>query len=381
MKFKQILIGVGVLAVLLIIVLFTGRGSKKPSESATQMFPNFQSDSVAAITLKKAIKTDDETEFKNGKWKTENGTIGRRFKPLPIDFIKHSSPPERKDLKNFPFQKGASATKRDKTTVLKRENDKWLVETSDNYFADKKAVEDMLSTTSDFKTTRLISKKSDEQSLYQVDSSGIEVTFADGSDNIMAHFFAGKTGPYYPSGYVRQADSDSVYLVDSNLQSVFGKESDEWRDKTIFDFNAGNVTKLTIASEGTKIALQLEVEGGQWKLLEPEAANAKKDVVDGILNTLSSLKTNDFAEKKELKEYGLDEPASMVSADLNDGTSQTLLIGKEESGKYYVKRADQDTVFLIYKYNVNQLLKKVDDLKAEELPEEETSDTDQKASE
>ena len=337
MKLKQILIGVGVLAVLLIIVLFTGRGPKKPSESATQMFPNFQSDSVAAITLKKAIKTDDETEYK--------------------------------------------------TTVLKHENDKWLVETSDNYFADKKAVEDMLSTTSDFKTTRLTSKKSDEQSLYQVDSSGIEVTFADGSDNIMAHFFAGKTGPYYPSSYVRQADSDSVYLVDSNLQSVFGKESDEWRDKTIFDFNAGNVTKLTIASEGTKIALQksheslLEVEGGQWKLLEPEAANAKKDVVDGILNTFSSLKTNDFAEKKELEEYGLDEPASIVSADLNDGTSQTLLIGTEESGKYYVKRADQDTVFLVYKYNVNQLLKKIDDLKAEELPEEETSDTDQKASE
>ena len=70
---------------------------------------------------------------------------------------------------------------------------------------------------------------SDEQSLYQVDSSsGIEVTLADGSDNIMAHFFAGKSGSYHSSGYVCQADSDNVYLVDSNLQSIFGKESKEY---------------------------------------------------------------------------------------------------------------------------------------------------------
>ena len=57
----------------------------------------------------------------------------------------------------------------------------------------------------------------------------------------------------------------------------------------------------------------------------------------------------------------------MVSADLNDGTSKTLFIGKEESGKYYVKRADQETVFLVSKYTIdNQLLKKMEDLKEEE---------------
>ncbi len=65
--------------------------------------------------------TPTDIKIKNGKRKTENGktegceqseAIRRRFKPIPIDFIRHSSPPERKDLKNFPFQKRTSATKR-----------------------------------------------------------------------------------------------------------------------------------------------------------------------------------------------------------------------------------------------------------------------------
>jgi hypothetical protein len=159
---------------------------------------------------------------------------------------------------------------------------------------------------------------------------------------------------------------------------MFGKESGEWRDKTIFDFSSGNVTKVTLASEEEKVLLQLDAASNEWKLIEPEAANAKKDVVDGILNALSALKANDFADKKELKEYDLDEPKSLVSADLNDGTSKTLFIGKEESGKYYVKRVDQETVFLVSKYTIdNQLLKKVEDLKEEEIKDKEAEEQEE----
>ncbi|MFQ6040431.1 MAG: DUF4340 domain-containing protein, partial [Candidatus Poribacteria bacterium] len=286
MKIKQIFILLGVFVVLFIIWLIFGRESLDQSKPAASLFPDFKSDSVAKVEL----------------------------------------------------------TKGDKTTVLKKDNGKWLVETSDNYPADKKFVEDILSKVSEFKTDNLISDKPEKQSLFEVDSSGIEAKFSGSSGDLLAHFFVGKMGTDYRSGYVRKADSNNVYIMDGNLRSMFGKESGEWRDKTIFEFTSGNVTKLTLVSEEEKVLLQLDAENNEWKLIEPEAANAKKDIVEGILNTLSALKANDFAEKKELKEYGLDEPKSLVSADLNDGTSKTLFIGKEESGKYYVKRADRETV-------------------------------------
>jgi hypothetical protein len=320
MKIKQIVILLGIFVALFIIWLVFGRESLDQPEPAASLFPDFKSESVAKVEL----------------------------------------------------------TQDDKTTVLQQDNSKWLVETSDNYPADETFTEDILSKVSEFKTDNLISDKPEKQSLFEVDSSGIEAKFSDSSGNLIAHFFVGKMGTDYRSGYVRKADSNNVYIMDGNLRSMFGKESGEWRDKTIFDFSSGNVTKVTLASEAEKILLQLDVESNEWKLIEPEAANAKKDVVDGILNSLSALKANDFADKKELKEYDLDEPKSLVSADLNDGTSKTLFIGKEESGKYYVKRADQETVFQVSKYTIdNQLLKKAADLKAEETKAEEAEEQEE----
>jgi hypothetical protein len=314
MKIKQIVILLGIFVVLFIIWLVFGRESLDQSEPAASLFPDFQSTNVAKIEL----------------------------------------------------------TKEEKTTVLKRDGDRWLVETSDNYPADEKFVEDILSKVSEFRTDNLISDKPEKQSLFEVDNSGgIETKYFDSSNNLLAHFFVGKMGTDYRSGYVRQADSNNVYIMDGNLRSMFGKESGEWRDKTIFDFTSGNVTKLNIVSESEKIVLQLNAENNEWKLIEPEEAKGKKDVVERILNTLSSLKANDFSEKKELKEYELDEPKSIISAYLNDGASKTLFIGKEENGKYYVKRADQETVFLVYKSTINnQLLKKLEDFKEEETKEE-----------
>jgi hypothetical protein len=48
---------------------------------------------------------------------------------------------------------------------------------------------------------------------------------------------------------------------------------------------------------------------------------------------------------------------------LNDGSIRLLLIGKEESGKHYVKREDKEPIFMLYKSRISQLLKKSEDLK------------------
>ena len=106
---------------------------------------------------------------------------------------------------------------------------------------------------------------------------------------------------------------------------------------------------------------------------KPVVAAAKTTEIDTLLTTLSELDTDDFAETKaELAEYGLDTPQSTISAVLNDGTTATLHIGKEEEGKLYVKRDDKDTVFSLFKSNVDRLIKKSDTLKADEPPEVET---------
>ena len=251
------------------------------------------------------------------------------------------------------------------TTTLSKQNDNWVVASMDNYPADGEGVAELLSKVTEFKNTQRVSNNPEKQSEFEVDSTGVEAKLMDASDKVLAHLFVGKTTSGFLSSYVRPADSNDVYVAQGYLQSVFNKDTRTWKDRTIFNFNKGIVTQLNIISPEETVELRLDADGA-WQMLKPIAAAAKTTEVDALLTTFSGLDTDDFAEAKdELAEYGLDTPQSAISAVLNDGTTATLHVGKEEEGKLYVKRDDKDTVFRLFKSNVDRLMKKSDTLKAE----------------
>ena len=317
MKTKQLLILGGVFVFLLLVVLifenpFGKSEHEKKVETATPLFPNFDKEQVARIEI---IATAE-------------------------------------------------------TTTLSKQDGDWVVASMDNYPADSEGITELLTKIGEFKNTQRVSTNPEKQAEFEVDSTGVEAKLMDASDKLLAHLFIGKITPGFLSSYVRVADSNDVYVAQGNLQSVFNKGTRTWKDRTIYDFNKGIVTHLNISSPEEMVELHLD-ENGTWQMLKPVAATAKTTEVDNLLTTFSGLNTDDFAAAKDdLAEYGLDVPHSTVSAVLNDGTTATLHIGKEEEGKLYVKRADKDTVFRLFKSNVDRLITKSDTLKAEEPPPE-----------
>lgn len=256
------------------------------------------------------------------------------------------------------------------TTTLSKQNDDWVVASMDNYPADSEGISELLSKVAEFKNTQLVSNNPEKQAEFEVDSTGVEAKLMDANGTLLAHLFVGKTTPGFLSSYVRAADANDVYVAQGYLQSVFNKGDRTWKDRAIFDFNKGIVTQLNISSPEEIVELRLDADG-TWQMLKPAASAVKQDEVDSLLTTFSDLDTDDFAEATDdLGEYGLDTPESTISAVRNDGTTATLHIGKEEDGKLYVKRADTDTVFKLFKSNVDRLIKKADTLKAEDPPPE-----------
>ncbi|MCY4570092.1 MAG: DUF4340 domain-containing protein, partial [Candidatus Poribacteria bacterium] len=230
------------------------------------------------------------------------------------------------------------------TTTLSKQNDNWLVASMDNYPADGEGVAELLSKVTEFKNTQRVSNNPEKQSEFEVDNTGVEAKLMDASNKVLVHLFVGKTTPGFLSSYVRPADSNDVYVAQGYLQSVFNKGTRTWKDRTIFNFNKGIVTQLNIVSPEETIELRLDADGA-WQMLKPVVAVAKTTEVDALLTTFSELDTDEFAEATdELAEYGLGTPQSTISAVLNDGTTATLHVGKEEEGKLYVKRDDKDTV-------------------------------------
>ena len=341
MKKKNILILLGALiAIILIAVIIEGMGKRgeKKMEEASILFPGFQADRVSSID----IKTKD-----------------KKFK-------------------------------------LNREGDTWLVATADNYPADEKAVQAVLDQASEMKSTFVASKSVDRHSLLEVDEvSGVGVALL-GPENgeVLAHFFVGKMGNDFMSTYVRKADQNDVLLVDGYLRSIFDKGVRGWRDRTIFNFDTEQVQKLTLISKGRgKIAIDAK-EDGEWQIIEPEIAPAKKDVVDGIISQISKLSADDFTKKEEpaeqtdteteteppanpLGKYKLDDPQSKAIVDLSDGSAKFLRVGDLSGQQHYVKREGKDTVFLLSKSKIDSIFKTLEDLKAEpKEPEEATPDAE-----
>ena len=317
MKTKQLLILGGVFVFLLLVVLifenpFGQNEYEKKVETATPLFPDFDKEQVSKIEI------------------TATG----------------------------------------ETITLLKQNDEWVVASMDNYPADSEGLAELLTKVGEFKNTQRVSNNPEKQAEFEVDSTGVEAKLMDANDKVLAHLFVGKITPGFLSSYVRTADSNDVYVAQGNLQSVFNKGTRTWKDRTIFDFNKGIVTELNISSPEETVELRLDADG-RWQMLKPEVSAVKTTEVDTLLTTFSELNTDDFAEAQDdLAEYGLDTPQSIISAALNDGTTATLYIGKEEEGKLYVKRDDKDTVFRLFKSNADRLIKKSDTLKAEAPPPE-----------
>ena len=316
MKNKQLLILSGIFVFLLLVVLifenpFRKSDYQKKVEEATTLFPNFNKEQVAKIEI---------------------------------------------------VAKG-------EPTTLSKQNEQWVVASMDNYPADNDSVDDLFTKVAEFDNANQVSDNPDNQAKFQVDSSGTEVKLMDANDKLLAHLFVGKNTPGFLSSYVRVADSDDVYTAKGYLQSVFDKGTRTWKDRTIFNFNKDIVTQINITSAEKMIELRLDAEN-KWQMLQPVSAAASQTEVQDLLTTFSQLKTDDFAEAKELSEYGLDMPTSTIVASLNDGTVVMLFVGKEEGGKLYVKRVDKDTIFMLFKSNVDRLIKKSDKLMENVAPPE-----------
>jgi len=260
----------------------------------------------------------------------------------------------------------------ERNVKLSRENDSWVVATADNYSAAPEAIEEMMEAVKDLKLNRIASKSAEKYSQFRVDEAGVEVKMLGAGEDVLAHFIVGKPGPDYVfSTYIRKADREEVLLVDGSVRTAFDKGSRGWRDRTIMKFDPTQVQRLTLISQDKgEIAIEAQ-ENGDWQIIKPEVVPADRETVDEIVRDIANLSADDFAEKKELQEYKLDEPPSKFMVDLKDGTSRIVLFGDEANRQFYVKSEGKDVVFTLSKTRTESIFRDLEALKAQPKEAEE----------
>lgn len=280
--------------------------------------------------------------------------------------------------------------KKEQTVILQNSDTGWTVASSNNYKANKTNVEELLQKIKAMKIDSLASKNKEKQdSLEVTNEKALHVIAYDKDNKALADFLIGKTGPSWPSQYVRKVESDEVLLVKENLAVTFDRPANDWRDKTIVSFDPQQISQLTVYYKhddrpDLMTRAPFKKENNQWFMIDtfttPTGTNVTTDQekVQALLAKISTLTTLDFLDNAKLEDYGLapgltnddydeisDTEKIKISLRKSDNSLITIHFSqKDKEPDYYYIRVDKNpTLFKITKNQAEEFKIKPEEYK------------------
>lgn len=150
------------------------------------------------------------------------------------------------------------------------------------------------------------------------------------------------------------------------------QEEKEAAKDSLYNYNVEDITKLSFVGTENE-ELVLSQQDGVWSLENASAVQVSADKVQELLSSINTLTvTNTLQNVEDLAEYGLTEPAKVVSFTAAD-TEVVLHIGSynNTTASQYVYLNDDTSVI----YAVDAQLTDVFNVSISDLQEEETTDT------
>ncbi len=181
----------------------------------------------------------------------------------------------------------------------------------------------------------------------------------------------GLVNPLDQTLFAKREDEARVVLLPSTLKTTLEKKLLDFRQKDIFKFETGQVSRLKVKAKDT--AWEAVRRDDAWHLESPVKALARKYTLDTLLDSLSSLRAKEFlSEEKtaeELHERGLDKPAYEVELGLPTA-NQTVVFSLGKDGETMVATTSQSTKIVSFEGTLlTDLEKKVADLREKKVVE------------
>ena len=244
-------------------------------------------------------------------------------------------------------------------TIKKGDDGLWVVSDDGTNFwkTDKSKIDEVLeNVTKDLTTDNLASESKDKHEKFEVtETLGTKVSVYTNGAEPAGVFFVGKQGPDYISTYVRRDGDEKVYRIPIQLTTIYGRETNGWRDKHLWEFVPSSVTEAYF--KFAENAFRVKKEAEEWQLLEPETGKANGVKIESELKALSELEGAGYVVKT-LEEAGLDKPESEIRLKMADGGEIAVFISAENEGYYdayvegkpesilHIPKADIGTLFI-----------------------------------
>jgi len=253
-------------------------------------------------------------------------------------------------------------------THLAKRDGRWYVKRPTyEYPADENLLSKIIATTNGMVLENVISTNAAKLSKFEVDTTHGRVMQFFSGGRPLAEFVIGKLGAALVDTYVRQLQSDSVFMARGKFQQLYTMMPDQWKSRIVFDVDSSQVDTIRWVYPGgeTRLARGADRIWTAWEPGITAPAPVDTAVLNAKLTQICPLRTNNFHPEGNPDVPTFDTLGLQLIVVANDGRADTLVynIPGEGSGKVYARRPGRpEPTFLFYKTAYDKLVTHYEDL-------------------
>jgi hypothetical protein len=255
------------------------------------------------------------------------------------------------------------------TTTLTKVAAGWQIETPVTAPADPTVVAGITSALAALDVDRVIDEKPGDLKMYGLDQPRIEVAFRAQGDTEPRQLQLGDKTPVGYNVFAKTAGSSRVFLVNTYDEGQLDKSTFDLRDKTVVKVDRDKVDGIELATGGTTIDVAKAGDG--WTITKPVKAPGDSASVEGILGRVQSAQMKSVVTAdptpEELKTFGLDKPAHIVTVRMGSASAMLLVGSKADDNTTYARDASSPTVVTIESTLADDLGKGVDEYRRKDI--------------
>ncbi|MCE5251867.1 DUF4340 domain-containing protein [bacterium] len=250
--------------------------------------------------------------------------------------------------------------------VLEKKNSLWYITSPFEYKASDVAIEQTITGLLNIQIDGVVSNRKEAQEKFGVsDSTGISLKAYSNGKSVL-DVIAGKNTVDLTHTYVRMANSSDISLWRGLFARQIDKEIDDWRDKTIYSFNPGDI--LTVSIKQGSIIREAVLQDTTWVYKE----NGKEKPVDQAkikqsVNFIATMNCDTFAEGPDIPRAAEKAADTQVTFTVRNGDKHTYDVwtpGENDNGRYLVRKENGDILFRFYRFRGSRIILNYEDIKS-----------------
>jgi hypothetical protein len=255
---------------------------------------------------------------------------------------------------------------RGESVAIEKQNSVWTITTPLTYKASAEDIEKLLEGFKMVMIDGAVTSDPKERARFGVeDSTAIRFKASSGGKTVI-DILVGRSSPDVSHTYVRPFGKNDIQLWRGIFVRSLNRNADDWRDKTIYNFNGGDITSVK-AVEG-KITRQLTLSDSTWIFSE----NDKPKPIDQMkarqyINFVATLKCDTFASDNDIPRAASTAPDVRVSFTVRNGDTHSFDLwtpkSEADSKRTLFRTEGGQILFRFYEYRGGNLPMKFDNLK------------------